>query len=540
MSAQPKTRVFIYCRKSSEQEDRQILSLESQENELMKIVEEMGLSVVHTYKESKSAHKIGRPDFNEMLSRIEKGEAKSVVVWDESRIARNSKDGGNVIYMMDIGQIESIIKPGKIYHNTPDDKAWLSFVFTMTKKESDDKGVNAKRGMRTKAEMGWYPAPAPLGYVNTPSLRKGFKVIKKDPRRFKLVRKLFELLLLQHKNAVEAWRIAKNDWKLITKQGALISRSGVYHLLTNPFYTAEFEWPTGSGNWYQGKHTPMISKQEYDQVQFILGKKGQPRPQKHTFAYTGVIICAECGCSITATKKTKYYKTTNHLATYIYYHCTKKNLDHKCHQKPITQNELENQINHLLKKISIPKTFITWALKWLKVLHENEVGDRTNVHQSLQGRYNAIQSQLDRLLDMRLNESVDDQAYAAKKKQLLNEQGRIKEKLEDTEHRAKCWHQLVEEAFDFATTAAHTFSQGSIETKKQILHYLGSNFWLENGKLRIDLKKPLQILEKYDEIVKQPMISLEPQEYTDILAKNPGLRPANPVWLPDVDSNHEP
>lgn len=103
-------RYFIYCRKSSEQEDRQVLSLESQERELLKLAKELNLHIVGTYKESKSAHVIGRKGFNEMLERIVKSEANGIVVWDESRLARNSLDGGKIIYMMDLGQIVEIIK----------------------------------------------------------------------------------------------------------------------------------------------------------------------------------------------------------------------------------------------------------------------------------------------------------------------------------------------------------------------------------------------------------------------------------------------
>lgn len=102
---------FIYCRKSSEAEDRQVLSLPAQQKELLELSQEQNLQVIGVYSESGSAHKIGRPKFNEMLKRIEKGEANGIIVWDESRLARNSLDGGKIIYMMDLGQIVEIVKP---------------------------------------------------------------------------------------------------------------------------------------------------------------------------------------------------------------------------------------------------------------------------------------------------------------------------------------------------------------------------------------------------------------------------------------------
>ncbi len=102
---------FIYCRKSSEQEDRQILSLPAQEKELRSLAEREKLRVVDVYLESRSAHTAGRPQFNDMIKRIENGEANGIIVWDESRIARNALDSGRVIYMIDLEQIKAIVKP---------------------------------------------------------------------------------------------------------------------------------------------------------------------------------------------------------------------------------------------------------------------------------------------------------------------------------------------------------------------------------------------------------------------------------------------
>lgn len=102
---------FIYCRKSSEQEDRQVLSLDSQQEVLSKLAKENKLNVVAIYRESASAHKPGRPIFNKMLQRIKRGDASGIIAWDESRIARNALDSGTVIYMIDLGQIVEIVKP---------------------------------------------------------------------------------------------------------------------------------------------------------------------------------------------------------------------------------------------------------------------------------------------------------------------------------------------------------------------------------------------------------------------------------------------
>ena len=110
---------------------------------------------------------------------------------------------------------------------------------------------------------------------------------------------------------------------LRTRRGLKIARSNMYVLFTNPFYYGSFEWPRGSGNWYQGKHDAMITPEEYDKVQMLLGSRGRPRPKRHVFAFVGTMKCGECGLSITAESKTKVQKNGN-VHHYTYYHCTKK------------------------------------------------------------------------------------------------------------------------------------------------------------------------------------------------------------------------
>ena len=146
-----------------------------------------------------------------------------------------------------------------------------------------DLGSNVKRGLHEKARRGIYPAPAPLGYLNDPHAQKGNKGIIKDPERFNLVRKIFDLALSGHHTPVQIWRIANNDWKFKTPQGKPLGRCTTYRMLTMPFYYGEFEYPLGSGNWYKGIHEPIITLEEYDKIQIILGRKGKPLPQNIYF-----------------------------------------------------------------------------------------------------------------------------------------------------------------------------------------------------------------------------------------------------------------
>src|SRR3989344_5194790 len=212
----------LYTRKSTESEDRQTLSLDDQKRELEIIEKQDNLKVVKRFAgkengESQSAHKRGRPKFGEVIKLIESGKVNGLLVWHPNRIARNAYDGGLIITLMDEGKLLEVKTPNKTYHNNADDKFWLQLEFGMAKKSSDDNGEAVQRGLKTKLQMGWFPGYAPLGYANTKNFEeKGQNKILKDPERFEMVRRMWDLLLTGNYNTAEIHRIATKEWNLRT------------------------------------------------------------------------------------------------------------------------------------------------------------------------------------------------------------------------------------------------------------------------------------------------------------------------------------
>ena len=306
------------------------MSIESQRKELWDVAKRENLKVVELIEESHSAKKLGRPKFAELIAKMESGFANGLLVWNASRISRNSVDTGRIVYLMDEKKLFEVRTPSQTFHDTPNDKFLLNLFCSQAKLENDNKGEDVKRGLRTKCEKGLYPAPAPTGYKNNKYEERGNKQIYPDPDRFDLVRKMADTMLTGLYSAPAVRRMATNDWGFRMPSGKPMSINTMYYIFTNPVYYGMFEYPKGSGLWYKGTYKALMTPEEYDKIQVILGRKGKPRPKTHIFAFTGLMRCGECGAMITAEEKIKRQKNGN-THRYIYYHCTKR-IDKRCTQ----------------------------------------------------------------------------------------------------------------------------------------------------------------------------------------------------------------
>lgn len=530
-------RFFVYARKSSESEDRQVASIDSQINELTKLANQRNLEIVDVLSESRSAKDPGRPIFNEMLSRIHKGEANGIIAWKLDRLARNPMDGGQISWMLQQGIVRQIVTFDRSYH--PEDNViTMSVELGMANQFIRDLSVNTKRGLRCKAERGWYPHFATLGYMPNHLKKKGDKEILIDPERFSTVRKMWDLLLSGSVSPKKIVEIATKEWALTNRRGGKLSQSNIYRIFSDPFYYGRYEYPKGSGNWYDGVHTPMISREEFEKAQVILGRKSFSRPKNLDFAYRGPIYCGECGSMITAEAKVKRQKNGN-VHFYTYYHCTKKK-NPECSQKCISEENLKGQIEDYLQKICIPEGFCEWAMKQLKLENKKEAEDREQIKTTIQKRYNACVSKIDALIDMRASNELSSEEYANKRSELMQEKDKAQTLLNDLDERVDKWIDKAEEIFNFAKTAADIFNKGTLEQKKTTLASLGSNLTLRDGKLSIILHKPLKLIEDISKEAKEISERFEPLDVAENKRTLEETYSQSPLVLRRPDSNWRP
>lgn len=539
-NTQQKIRYFLYARKSSEAEDRQVASIESQIDELKKIANDSGLEIIDTLTESQSAKEPGRPIFNEMFQRIYRGEANGILCWKLDRLARNPIDGGQISWMLQKGILQSIQTHGKEY--TPGDNSIVIGVeFGQANQFVRDLSVNVKRGLRKKAGDGWLPSVAPAGYLNTPDRQKGYKTIMEDPERFPLVRRMWDLMLTGNYTAPRIWKIANQEWGYKTFQrknegGKPMSRSAIYKLFTNSFYYGWFEFPEGSGNWVKGKHKPMITEEEYQRVQAILGKKGKPAPKSHLFAFTGLMKCAGCGSTITAEEKFKHQKNGN-FHHYIYYHCTKKK-NPKCLEKSIEVKELHRQIEGALEGITISEEFKNWAIKHLHEIRTNEAATQHIAFQNKQKELEVVSEQISSLLlkytsaQNKDGQLISDDEYNTLKNALIRRKEALEDELKGQGKELEQWVALSERTFNFARYARIWFEKGGLDVQRAILACLGSNLLIEGRKLKIQLRPVFQTIFENASQVSAVVIPARTSQSPLSKRKSGDFVSARPTWLP--------
>ncbi len=342
----------LYARKSTEQEDKQVLSIDSQIKEMEKMAVADGLEIVVTKKESHSAKEAGqRPVFNEIVEELKQGKYNGILTWAPDRIARNAGDLGRVVDLMDQKKLIEIRTYGQKFTNTPNDKFMLMILGSQAKLENDNKVINVKRGLRTRAAMGLRPSMAPTGYLNSKNKDEKCQVIV-DSKRAPIIKEMFEKVANENYSGRKIYKWLKEiDFK--NKNGKYVTLGNIYRILRMTFYYGVFEYPEDSGEWYTGKHTPIISRELFEAVQEKI-KVEKKKAYGREFAFTRMLHCAYCESGITAEEKIKELKDGG-SNTHVYYRCTKVK-NRECQNESVKESILIDEVMLIIDKMSMDKS----------------------------------------------------------------------------------------------------------------------------------------------------------------------------------------
>ena len=475
---------FLYARKSTDSEDRQVRSIADQIAELKDLAKKENIEIVDILIEKQTAKAPGRPVLAEMLKRIESGEAMGILAWHPDRLARNSVDGGQIIYLVDTGVIKELKFPTFWFDPTPQGKFMLSIAFGQSKYYIDNLSENIKRGHRQKLKNGLWPQMAPLGYLND----KTTKLVYVDENKATLIKKTFETYATGQHTLKELRNII-NELGLLGVKGKLLSVSNYQYLLQNPFYYGLIRY---NGEYFEGKHEAIITKKLFDEVQLVMKQKSKPQKvdKMKFFLYRGVFHCAECGFTITADRKIK-----KSGKEYVYYYCTRKNAQHQCLKNIFTKEEkISEQINNLIQKVSLPDD---WANNMLNEL-EKEKNNLNQTSDFFAQKTNkeilVIEEKLEKLMTAYLENILNIDEYKEAKNKLVNHKQVLKDKLSAFEQKSNNRFELPAKFINSLKQKEISALQENPEQGRDFLKKIGSNFLLRGQELAIDFKNPFKII----------------------------------------------
>ncbi len=396
----------IYARKSTEDEARQILSIDAQLDELRMLASKERLDVVHEYLEAQTAKEPGRPVFNEMMQALEKGTAQAILAWHPDRLARNSIDGGRIIYDLDTGKLTALKFPTFWFENTPQGKFILQVAFGQSKYYVDNLSENIKRGIRKKRRDGIYPNMPPPGYVND----RRSRMIVFDDERAPLLRRMFETYATGQYTVTEIAAMIQ-DWGLVGVRDKPIAASKVHDILANPFYVGVFRF---NGEVYEGKHPPLVSREVFDRVQKVRKNRGRGRyTRRARYPFRGLIQCHHCGCAITADEQKGH----------SYYRCGKRR--GPCELKTIREEALAQYLRASIRLASIRDDWADAMLAEVEAWKQTDAARQADLLAQHRTDLARTTDRLNRLLDVFIDGTITKEDFTSHKERLVQEKASL-------------------------------------------------------------------------------------------------------------------
>jgi len=477
----PNQKYFIYARKSTDVEDVQVQSIEGQLDELRILAKKENLNIVDKFVEKQSAKIPGRPIFNRMLDLIEKGLASGIICWHPDRLARNSVDGGKIIYLVDTGKISALKFNTFWFEPTPQGKFMLSMSFSQSKYYVDSLSENTSRGLRQKARGGFCPGVAPIGYLND----SRSKIVVLNKKVSPIIKEAFERYAVGDQRMLDISLFLAS--KGILQRNKKPYRLGrVKNILTNSYYYGHFCF---AGEIYEGRYDPIVSKALFDKVQEVLNSKNKQwsyaKLERIPKPFLGLLRCGECGMMVTAENKIKRYKNGN-ITTYHYYRCTKKNKFVKCYQPySTTEESIHSQLTTLLKKYALRQDWSNQMLLKLKQEESDIYQSSLSLISTKRKEIDNLNTKLKILLDTYLDQEVDKEIYRQKKFELVSKRKTIEEQIINLQNKKGSWIEPMRNWISEATEVTKVAESADLQLKKVLaVKIFGSNLFLENKRYR--------------------------------------------------------
>jgi DNA invertase Pin-like site-specific DNA recombinase len=480
-----KNKCVIYCRVSSREQEETGYSLPAQEKLLIDYANRKGFEVVKVFSVAESASGAKqRKVFEEMMEFMRKKDIPILLCEKVDRLTRNLKEAvvANDWLEADIKRQIHFVKQNLVINKDAksDDKFRWDIEIVLAKKYISNLSEEVKKGQKEKIAQGWLPSKPPIGHETIGE--KGHKTHIIDTEKSPFIKKAFEYYATGNHSLVSL-REKLYEEGLRTRNGSKLSKSRLEDILRDPFYMGSIRW--NDITYTNGLHKPLISKELFEKVQFMLTRGKSPHYKRHTFQFSKMMECGECGGSISGEIQKGI----------IYYSCK--------HNRPCSQKGMSKETDLDTSLMGVFSFFENITEKEADVIrdrikadHKLEAEYKENTLKSLDLRYNALQRQLDILYNDRLSEKISQERWEGKQKEINEEQARIQNQITKLKSEETKYFELYINILDLARRAREIYERRSPEERRLLLSHIFSNLILKDKKADTVLKSSVEKIAK--------------------------------------------
>jgi site-specific DNA recombinase len=481
------TKKFIaVARVSSKAQEAEGFSLDVQEDALQAFAAKEGGQILKLWRIAETASKAEqRTSFKEMLAFAKKhhDEIDGLLVYKIDRAARNMSDYGK-LEELETNYGVPLIAVSQQTQSNPAGRMARRMLASMAAFFTDQLSVDVREGLARRVQDGWFPTVAPYGYrserINSRS------VIRTDATEAANVQRIFHMYAHEHCTLDMVVEKLNAEGRVYTAKQPHWVRSKIHRILRDRAYIGDVKF---HGGWVPGKHEPIINRLTFERVQQLLGDKIY-KEQAHELTFAGELItCGHCGRPITGEVVTK--KATG--KKYRYYRCV-QNLAPGHPRVRLREEEIETQVVAHLAKIEQPEPIRNWFRSAIKAraMHDSEQS-RARAHE-LQRQLDDVRRQQDRLLNLHLSGTVDEQTYRSKNTELRDLVARLTLQMEATDRRKDENADLALKTFELSQSLHGKWFGADYAVKRKILEMICLNSVLQGATLCISTKKPFNAL----------------------------------------------
>ncbi|MGD9645990.1 MAG: recombinase family protein [Pirellulales bacterium] len=477
------------ARVSSREQEREGFSLEVQEEGLRRFAAQNGGQIVRLFRIAETASKADeRKTFRELVAYAKKhaAELDGLLFYKVDRAARNLFD------YVELERLESeyqvpFISVSQPTDSNPAGRMMRRTLANMASFYTEQQSVDVKEGLARRVREGWFIGLAPYGYRN---IRKdGRGIIEVDPATSANVKRCFHLYAYENLTLDGVIERMAEEGRTYRPSSPKFLRGSLHAILRDRAYIGEIEH---RGQWYPGKHEPIIDRTTWNRVQTLLGGHIY---RSHDMTYSGeAITCGHCGHPITGERK--YKKTSKGEKAYTYYRCTYYNAPGHPRTR-VTEAEIDGQVLAVFKQMRIDDDEVR---DWFQMVLRSQTRDaqQESVAQraELQRQETLLVNQQDRLLNLRLSEDIDQETFAKKQTELRDRLASIKLQLDVVDRSHDEMSDLAAKVFELSQTLCDQWLSADYATKRRILEIVFLNCRLDGITLVPEIRKPFDVLVK--------------------------------------------